>query len=714
MIRHYPHLRVISGFWGAMTAMLWWSLLLGAPPANARPVMLPVNALPGALQAAPQSEAQPDRSGPRPDQLTGAVGFTLSIESLEHSRFRAEGLHLSVHFTASGFSLDATIDRVYWPGVAKPLRKIRIHCPRLIGQTDGEWRCAAARWSVEDSPLGPLNAPMAIAYNPVRQQLRVNGSLALVHPEVGVAWLGRDFTLAGKMDYNLTFDYAAPGRSWLTGQVTLADLNIGDSLGEIGCENLTVVLHPEITLAPESISIAGHLEIARGGVVYKVTATNPFAFDTLTAAMRLRLALRYQFALDRLDILDMTLDHPPLVSASLTARVQPLQSLGLSSLQSATLNLSRLDIAPFLATYALPGVEPGNWQLSGQLQGYAEHQPRGDSRMTLQLSDVSVSEKYFERLTLDGLSGVINLSRQRPEASRLAWRRLAFKRLETYQTRVALYTQGSTLTIPSLRLPFSEGALELNQIVCTNCLDPQRKVSASARMNATPIAVFAPLVENSAPSIPGVVSLVMPSIIYQNDRVDLAGKMVADVFDGQIVVDDLMLDGLTGRAPRMEGSVAIERLDLETLTQTVNFGRITGRMSGYVRDMEWVNWVPVAFDAKVFSTPGDPTRKRISQKAVDALTEIGGAGGALAQSYLRFFQEFSYANLGLSCRLAGDVCHLGGVDQSPLGFYILKGAGLPYISIMGDRAETSWSDLLDKIRVIIDSQSGAAPDPARE
>ena len=43
--------------------------------------------------------------------------------------------------------------------------------------------------------------------------------------------------------------------------------------------------------------------------------------------------------------------------------------------------------------------------------------------------------------------------------------------------------------------------------------------------------------------------------------------------------------------------------------------------------------------------------------------EIAGGGAALVStSFLRFFEEFSYASIGIGCTLDRDVCHMSGVE----------------------------------------------------
>ena len=91
------------------------------------------------------------------------------------------------------------------------------------------------------------------------------------------------------------------------------------------------------------------------------------------------------------------------------------------------------------------------------------------------------------------------------------------------------------------------------------------------------------------------------------------------------------------------------------MTGAFSFGRITGRLSGAIDGLQLFNWTPVAFDARLYTPPDDRSKHRISQRAVENIGSIGGGGAgvtaALSSGFLRFFEDFNYDRLGLSCRL---------------------------------------------------------------
>ena len=71
---------------------------------------------------------------------------------------------------------------------------------------------------------------------------------------------------------------------------------------------------------------------------------------------------------------------------------------------------------------------------------------------------------------------------------------------------------------------------------------------------------------------------------------------------------------------------------------------------------------------------------------------------------LRFFDTFGYDRVGLSCRLANDVCIMGGVLPAPAGYYIVKGSGLPRIDVIGSQSRVAWTTLVRQLGSAMQSE----------
>jgi hypothetical protein len=190
-------------------------------------------------------------------------------------------------------------------------------------------------------------------------------------------------------------------------------------------------------------------------------------------------------------------------------------------------------------------------------------------------------------------------------------------------------------------------------------------------------------------------------VSFSDGHLAVGGALLVHVFDGDIVINKLHMQNPFGLIPQLSADVEISRLDLEALTRTFSFGKIEGRIDGHVRRLKLLDWQPVYFDARIFTPDNDRSRHRISQRAVDNITSLGGVSGALSSGLMRLFEAFSYSRIGLSCVLKDGVCEMDGVAPTKKGgYYIVKGWGLPRIDIIGYTHEVDWFELVERLKSI--------------
>lgn len=270
---------------------------------------------------------------------------------------------------------------------------------------------------------------------------------------------------------------------------------------------------------------------------------------------------------------------------------------------------------------------------------------------------------------------------------------------------LAATLDGFSLTAPVLRVPLLDGALTLQEVSAAY-LNRQWHWHVSASLSPVSMADLSHAL--GWPVMQGKLAASVPMVTYSYGRMDMDGAMGLDVFDGSIVVDKLVLRDPLGLAPRLSADIRMRDLDLELLTRTFSFGAMAGRLDVDVNDLVLSRWRPVRFDAAVRSSPGKYPKK-ISQRAVENISALGGAGAAAAiqRSFLRFFKEFNYAEIGLSCQLRNGVCRMDGVAPADGGYVIVKGSGVPAITVLGYNRSVGWDELLTRLKRV--TQDGAAP-----
>lgn len=210
------------------------------------------------------------------------------------------------------------------------------------------------------------------------------------------------------------------------------------------------------------------------------------------------------------------------------------------------------------------------------------------------------------------------------------------------------------------------------------------------------------------PAFTGTISGKIPSARFQDDLLTLDGGLQMDLFGGNINLAKLSMERPFGVAPTLSADVAIQDIDLEPMTKVFGFGSITGRLDGRIDDLRLVDWSPVAFDARLETDRDWKGKRRISQRAVNDISSVGGSGlaGSLQTRVLKVFDDFGYARIGLGCKLKDNVCTMEGIGSAGDGYIIIEGAGLPRIQVVGFRRRVDWPTLVARLQA---ATSGQAP-----
>ena len=264
-----------------------------------------------------------------------------------------------------------------------------------------------------------------------------------------------------------------------------------------------------------------------------------------------------------------------------------------------------------------------------------------------------------------------------------------------------------SLVSPKMTLPILDGALNLEDISAALL---GSNWNWHLRMDIAPITMNQFSSSLGWPVMEGKISGQVPLVTYANKQLNMDGAMTFNVFRGTISMNNLKIDDPLGIVPRLYADLNIRNLDLGDLTRTFSFGAIEGKLDGDVNHMALENWKPVYLDASIHTSTGkgnEKQLKKISQRAIENITALGGEGTAAAiqRTFLRFFKEFNYDKIGLSCKLRNDICEMGGVESTPTGYIIVKGKGIPSVNVNGFTQRVSLSDLLDRIKRITDSNT---------
>lgn len=301
-----------------------------------------------------------------------------------------------------------------------------------------------------------------------------------------------------------------------------------------------------------------------------------------------------------------------------------------------------------------------------------------------------------QRFALHGVNARIPWSNREERQAEIGFQSGEVLRLALGETRVPLTMQGWQFSTPDFSIPLLDGRLNIDGFTASHS-DGAWQWRFSGGLAPVSMERFSAAFK--LPLMHGTLAGIIPAVSYAGGNLKVDGALLFKVFDGTAVVKDLSLYEPFGRAPRLQAGLDMRNLNLDLLTRAFSFGNMQGRIDVAVAGLELSNWRPVQFDAKVASSPGNYPKK-ISQSAVQSISALGGAGAAAAiqRSFLRFFEQFGYDRIGLSCVLRNGVCLMDGVEPAPHGYVIVKGGGIPAISVIGYNREVSWDELLERLK----------------
>lgn len=672
------------------------------------------------------------------------------VERIDGAGWSAQGVVVRLDLPDRVTRASATIARIQLPAQAGELRNLRIDCPAVeisvatIACRDA--RIAAVLPTVGSQTLagrvvfgrrsGTLEIDLAglkIGGGEARiagglQDTGWNGQLKLdrvaVEPLIKLA---RDLQLplpelsaTGLVTLSLTASGAQTTVQKARIDATFTDLTANNEAGSLATDKLSFNLLADVGQAQGDWSFQADVKSGSGQVY-----AQPVFLDL--GAHALAVSARGTWASDgRLSVADFKVDHRDVAQGQGSAEIRfdderPLRAL--------TLNLKALQFPGAYDSYFQPLLLDTNFKslrTAGRIAGGIVIEQGAPQRIELNFASVTLDDGN-RNLVLNDLNGDWYWRNQRgsqsvdvgvdleddadPSPARdslLRWAGGSLLNLDLGPSELRFNTQGRQFRLlQPARIPVLDGALELESFRIRNAGEPTVAFMVDATIQ--PISVAQLCKAFGWPEFGGRIGGAISKLRMRDRIITLGTTLQAQVFDGDVKISDLRLEQPFGQWPRFYSNIALDNLDLELVTSAFSFGRITGRLSGAIQGLQLFNWTPVAFDAHLATPPNDRSRRRISQRAVQNIGSIGGGGAgvtaALSSGFLRFFDDFNYDRLGLSCRLENEVCHLEGVAPAPNGgYYLVKGKGIPRIDVIGGARRVDWPRLVQQLIALTESE----------
>ncbi len=314
---------------------------------------------------------------------------------------------------------------------------------------------------------------------------------------------------------------------------------------------------------------------------------------------------------------------------------------------------------------------------------------------------IMFNDYYFlnepRKIAAEALNGRVDWHQsQANDDSNLSWQGLLLAGLPVNTANIQFnFSQDQFELIGAQSFPVFNGAIQLDQLKLDELFSESIEMSLNA--NILPISLKLITEKMGWPIMAGSISGDIPGMVKQGQVIKFLGALDLEVFEGNMLIDNLSLERLFGVAPVIAADVKFNGFDLSLLTETFGFGLITGKLSGVVDGLRITNWKTDRLDAEVFTVKTKGIKQTISQRAIDNISSLGGIQGAISKTFLRFFDDFRYKKIKLSCKLHNSVCEIGGIKNQNNQFTIVEGGGIPNINIVGFVRTINWDEFISRL-----------------
>lgn len=654
----------------------------------------------------------------------------LSIGLWSFEDIQANKLHFDIEFTAKGLALTAQADSVKLVAPIGKITKLKLHCNELILLSE-TFLCAAGTVSFRQRELGQQRISFKVSGQPEKAKYQVNveglklanatfSATAYINknnwrlrantPKLKISELLKtsapylqeqqhplleNWQIEGNI--KLSADLAGTNNKINTATMKLITtaLDLTDNDSRYVTENVTMTADLEAKNNKQNWRWQTDLSIATGQAYGE-----PIFIDFDATPVTMAAKGSWQQDKGYLVISDAKFNQKNVVQVTgdFKGSLDKVEQLNISVAKSKVAGLYEhwLQAQPFVMGTAIDSLE-----LTGSV-AMDYHQYADDYHLSLKLENIYVDDE-LERFSVDGVNGSLGWTNyNHPMISDLRWKKASLYAIPVGGSQFKAQVQSSSLSLSQpWHIPIFDGELKINELSLYRPGEEGSKWKFDGQL--TPISMEQVSTALDWPALHGQLSGQIPNVSYNGQYIKVDGLLTVNLFEGTTVIKDLQLEQPFGSIPQLYANIEMKGMNLSTLSKTFDFGEISGKLDGTISGLRLSNWRPVQLDAQFATPENDKSRRRISQQAVNNLSKVGGGvGGALQRSFLRFFEDFSYQRLGLSCKLRNEVCEMSGVGETDSGgYYIVKGGGLPpRINVVGYTRRVDWPDLIDRLKAV--------------
>ncbi|MGH7875256.1 MAG: AsmA family protein, partial [Candidatus Binatia bacterium] len=216
----------------------------------------------------------------------------------------------------------------------------------------------------------------------------------------------------------------------------------------------------------------------------------------------------------------------------------------------------------------------------------------------------------------------------------------------------------TTMSLSNNRLRFLEpvsvkifgGEIIIANLSWPDLLNEPKRVSFSAELKRLQLESMTAALD--WPRFSGTLTGSIPEVQSLDNALRTKGEIHAELFGGGIAIGKLEIENPFSSLPSVKLDAKVDGIELEQLSKTFAFGRISGILEGTIEDLVVTDGQPAQMRAD-FHSVDRGTEQRISVEALNKITVLssGQGAGALYGGLASFFDSFRYSKLGFKATL---------------------------------------------------------------
>ena len=277
--------------------------------------------------------------------------------------------------------------------------------------------------------------------------------------------------------------------------------------------------------------------------------------------------------------------------------------------------------------------------------------------------------------------------------------RFANQSIPTIATTISLSNNALRVHQP-IHLAVFGGAVEIGNLFWPDLLKDPKQLSFSAQTKLLKREELTQAM--NWPRFSGTLSGSIPQVQSAENLLRTSGEIQAELFGGRIRLGKLEIDNPFSALASIKLDAKLDAIQLEQLSQTFAFGRISGILEGSIDNLVLTDGQPSELRADLHSVDRGG-EQRISVEALNKITVLssGEDAGALYGGLAGFFDSFRYSKLGFKAALKNDRLTLRGVESRGDQEMLVVGSFLPpTVNIISHTQSIAFSELLKRLERI--------------